>query len=129
MKFLADGMLGKLARWLRMQGQDVTFSVRFSDKVLLDLTKVEERGLLTKDFVLYKRAISRGLDSFYVEGKTESNRLAEVSKRYGLTLSVDMAKSHCPICNGTHLTKMVSKVRVLRGAVSAGGVTICRMAY
>ena len=99
MKFLADGMLGKLARWLRMLGQDVTYSVRFSDNELLDLTKVEERVLLTKDFELYKRAISRGLDSFYVEGKTESNRLAEVSKRYGLTLSVDMAKSHCPICN------------------------------
>jgi len=98
-KFLADGMLGKLARWLRMLGQDVTYSVRFSDNELLDLTKVEERVLLTKDFELYKRAISRGLDSFYVEGKTESNRLAEVSKRYGLTLSVDMAKSHCPICN------------------------------
>jgi hypothetical protein len=92
-------MLGKLARWLRMLGQDVTYSVRFSDNELLDLTKVEERVLLTKDFELYKRAISRGLDSFYVEGKTESNRLAEVSKRYGLTLSVDMAKSHCPICN------------------------------
>ena len=98
-KFLADGMLGKLARWLRMLGQDVIYSVQFSDNELLELTKAEERVLLTKDFELYKRAISRGLDSFYVEGETESARLAEVTKRYGLTLAVDMDKSHCPICN------------------------------
>jgi putative FmdB family regulatory protein len=35
--------------------------------------------------------------------------------------AVDHEQARCPICNGTHLTKMVSKVRVLRGAVSAGG--------
>lgn len=99
MKFLADGMLGKLARWLRMLGQDVIYSIRFSDNELLDLAKTDGRVLLTKDFELYKRAISRGLDSFYVEGKTESAQLAEVYKRYGLTLAVDMDKAHCPLCN------------------------------
>ena len=99
MKFLADGMLGKLTRWLRMLGQDVIYSVQFSDNELLELAKVEGRVLLTKDFELYKRAIGRGLDAFYVEGRLESVRLAEVAKRYGLDLAVDMDKSHCPICN------------------------------
>jgi uncharacterized protein len=97
--FLADGMLGKLARWLRMLGQDVVYSTQMSDNEMLDLAKAECRVLLTKDFELFKRAISRGLAAFYVEGKTESDRLAEVSKRYGLPLSVDMDTSHCPICN------------------------------
>ncbi len=92
-------MLGKLARWLRMLGQDVIYSTQLSDNELLDLAKVEIRVLLTKDFELYKRAVGRGLEAFYVEGKTESARLAEVTKRYGLTLTVDMDKSHCPICN------------------------------
>ena len=99
MKFLADGMLGKLTRWLRMLGHDVIYSVQISDDELLELAKKEKRALLTKDFELYKRAISRGLDAFYVEGRTESGRLAEVAKRYGLTLAIDMDKSHCPICN------------------------------
>ncbi|HSV49384.1 MAG TPA: Mut7-C RNAse domain-containing protein [Candidatus Acidoferrales bacterium] len=99
MKFIADGMLGKLARWLRMMGQDVTYNTKFNDNELLRLSKVESRVLLTKDFELYKRAISRGLESFYVEGKRESERLAEIAKRYGLTLEIDMDKSHCPICN------------------------------
>ena len=78
MKFVADAMLGKLARWLRIIGQDVIYSVQFSDSELLKLAKTEERVLLTRDFELYKRAITRSLDSFYVEGKTESERLAEV---------------------------------------------------
>ena len=99
MKFLADGMLGKLARWLRMLGQDVIYSVQFDDAQLLELAKAEQRALLTRDFELYKRAIARGIDAFYVEGKTESERLAEVSKRYGVSLVIDMEKSHCPVCN------------------------------
>ena len=99
MKFLADGMLGKLARWLRMLGQDVIYSVKFNDSELLELAKKEERVLLTKDFELYKRAIIRGLDAYYVEGKSESERLAEVAKRYSLPLTIDMDKSHCPVCN------------------------------
>ncbi len=99
MKFLADGMLGKLARWLRMLGNDVIYSVEFDDSELLELAKKEERVLLTKDLELYKRAIGRGLDFYYVEGKTEPDRMAEVAKRYSLPLMIDMDKSHCPICN------------------------------
>ena len=99
MKFLADGMLGKLTRWLRMLGQDVLYSVQFDDSQLLEFAKNEKWVLLTKDFGLYKRAISRGMDAYYVEGKTESESLAEVAKRYGLSLMIDMDKSHCPVCN------------------------------
>jgi len=99
LKFLADGMLGKLARWLRMLGHDAIYLVEFDDSELLELAKKEERVLLTKDLELYKRAISRGLDSYYVEGKTEPERIAEVAKRYSLPLVIDMDKSHCPICD------------------------------
>jgi uncharacterized protein len=98
-KFLADGMLGGLTRWLRMLGQDVSFSTQLCDNELLALAKSEIRTLLTRDLELYKRAITRGLEAFYVEGETESSRLAEVAKRYRLTLDIDMNKMYCPICN------------------------------
>jgi uncharacterized protein with PIN domain len=104
LKFLADGMLGKLARWMRMLGHDVIYLVEFDDSELLELAKKEERILLTKDLELYKRAIGRGLDSYYVEGKTEPERVAEVVKRYSLPLVIDMDKCRCPICN----TKLAS---------------------
>jgi hypothetical protein len=92
-------MLGRLARWLRMLGHDVIYSVLFDDAELLEYAKKEERVLLTKDLELYKRAIGRGLDAYYIEGKTDSEQLAEVAKRYNLPLAVDIDKSHCPLCN------------------------------
>ncbi len=104
MKFLSDAMLGKLTRWLRMIGQDSIYCVEFDDSELLALAKKEERILLTKDFELYKRAITKGLDAFYIEGTIEVERLAEVAKRYNLGLTMDMDRSHCPICN----TKLVA---------------------
>lgn len=99
MKFLADGMLGKLARWLRMLGQDVVYSTKLSDNELLGLAKAEGRVLLTRDFELYKRAVGRGLEGVYVDGRRESDQLSEVAKRYGLALEVNMDRSHCPLCN------------------------------
>ena len=69
MKFLADSMLGKLARWLRMLGHDVTYNVELDDNVLLEVAKKENRVLLTRDLELYQRAIDKDLDAFYVEGK------------------------------------------------------------
>jgi uncharacterized protein with PIN domain len=58
-KFLADGMLGKLARWLRILGHDVIYLVEFEDSELLKLAKKEESVLLTKDLELYKRTIGK----------------------------------------------------------------------
>jgi uncharacterized protein with PIN domain len=106
-------MLGKLTRWLRMLGQDVIYSVQFDDSLLLDLAKRDERALLTKDFELYNRAIGRGLDVFYVEGKSESEQLARVTKRYGITLEINMDKSRCTLCNST--LKAKPKEQLLQG--------------
>jgi hypothetical protein len=92
-------MLGKLTRWLRMLGQDVIYSVKLNDSELLELAKKENRVLLTKDLELYQRAVAKGIDAFYLEGKTESERLTELAKRYDLTLAIDMEKSRCPKCN------------------------------
>ncbi|MGE5555813.1 MAG: Mut7-C RNAse domain-containing protein [Methanocella sp.] len=100
MRFLADGMLGGLTRWLRMLGQDVLYSTELSDNELLSLSKGEGRVLLTRDLELYKRAVSRGIEAFYAEGEGEAERLAGVAKRYGLTLEIDMDRSRCPLCNG-----------------------------
>jgi hypothetical protein len=82
-----------------MLGHDVVYDVKLDDSALLELAKTEGRILLTRDLELYQRAVGRGLDSFYVEGKTESARLAELSKRYGVALEIDMDKSRCPVCN------------------------------
>ena len=99
MKFIADGMLGKLTRWLRMLGQDVTYSNQFDDAELLAMAEKEHRILLTRDSELYQRAIGRGIEASYVEGRTEAEKLAELAERFDFPLTIDLKRSRCPRCN------------------------------
>lgn len=107
MRFVADGMLGKLTRWLRMLGQDVEYSNNADDAELLAKAKSERRILLTRDFELYQRTIGKGLDAFYLEGATGDEQLAELAERYGIPLEIDMSSSRCPKCNS--LVKSISE--------------------
>jgi uncharacterized protein with PIN domain len=99
LKFIADGMLGKITRWLRLLGHDVKYSNRLDDAALIAAAKKEKRILLTRDFELHKQAIAKGIIAFYVEGETGEEKLAEIAKRFDIDLSVDMAISRCPKCN------------------------------
>ena len=99
MKFVADGMLGKLTRWLRMLGQDVEYSNQIDDAELLETANKKRRVLLTRDLELYKRAATRNIETFYVEGRTEAERVAEIAGRFKIPLKINMEKSCCPACN------------------------------
>jgi uncharacterized protein with PIN domain len=92
-------MLGKLTRWLRMLGHDVKYSNKLNDAELTVIAKRERRILLTKDLELYQRAIAKGIDAFYVEGRTEAVRLAEIAGRFKIPLVIDLKNSRCPRCN------------------------------
>ncbi|RJS76731.1 hypothetical protein CW667_04940 [Candidatus Bathyarchaeota archaeon] len=99
MKFIADGMLGKLTRWLRILGHNVKYSNRLDDNQLLTIAKKERRILLTRDLELYQQATAKGVNAFYFEGTDEAERLAQLAKRFGIKLEVDMTISRCPKCN------------------------------
>jgi uncharacterized protein len=98
-KFIADGMLGSLARWLRMMGHDVVYRFGLDDDKLMALAKEEERVLLTRDLELYRRASAREIRVFYVEGRSEAERLAALAQRFGIALEIDLRTSRCPRCN------------------------------
>jgi len=98
MRFLLDGMLGKLARWLRMIGYECVYSNDTDDRDLLAMAKRDALILLTSDAELYRTAVARGIGSFLVEGRTEPERLASLAERYGLDLNIDTAISRCPVC-------------------------------
>jgi len=99
LKFVTDGMLGKLTRWLRMLGYNVEYASSLDDKMLIRIAKTEERILLTRDVELYKQAISQHIQVFFVEEETETKRLAALSKRFGLRLELNPKISRCPKCN------------------------------
>jgi len=111
LKFVTDGMLGKLTRWLRMLGQDVVYTGSMDDKELIQKAKKEQRILLTRDLELYQQAIGKGAEAFLVEGKTEAEKLANLAKRFGFKLEIDVKVSRCPKCN-TRI-KSVSKTDVI----------------
>ena len=98
MHFLLDGMLGKLARWLRMIGYECTYMNDCEDRELLTIAKRDSLILLTSDAELYRTAVARGIESFLVEGRTETERLASLAERYRLNLSIDTTISRCPVC-------------------------------
>jgi uncharacterized protein with PIN domain len=98
-KFIVDGMLGKLTRWLRMLGQDVKYSTQYEDTELVAIAEKEHRVLLTRDTELFKRALSMAVDAFYVAGKTEAEKLAELAERFEFPLTIDIKRSRCPRCN------------------------------
>lgn len=114
MKFIADGMLGKLTRWLRMLGHNVKYSNKLDDAQLTTIAKKERRVLLTRDLELYQQATAKGIDAFYMEGQTEAERLAELAKRLDIPLEIDMKRSRCPKCNAkiglTPKEKVANKV-------------------
>lgn len=118
MKFIADGMLGKLARWLRLAGHDVIYigdlrvSAEEQDEALLNLSKREKRELLTRDFVLYRRARKAKIKTTFIRTSDVVSQLAEISKRGGRKIEIDPENSRCPVCNG--LLKSADKEKVVK---------------
>ena len=98
-------MLGTLARWLRISGYDSEYLSNASDDDLIDGALAEDRILLTRDKILYRKAVKAGAVAMLVRGKDDIERLSLVSKKYGLSL--DPNRSRCPRCDG--LLKNVDK--------------------
>mgnify|MGYP000120727484 FL=1 len=97
-RVLVDGMLGRLARWLRLLGLDVEYGRDMEDDELIRRAVEEGRVLLTRDTGLHSRALKAGVRSLLVPGDTEAERIAWVSERLGVELEVDPSRSRCPSC-------------------------------
>jgi len=111
LKFIADGMLGKLTRWLRMLGQDVKYSKSIEDDELIRTAKAEGRVILTRDLKLYQQAMTKGFTAFLVEGSTEAEKLTDLAKRFNISLEFDVTTSRCPKCNSRIIS--VSKEEIM----------------
>ena len=59
MTFVADCMLGRLAKWLKILGFDVLFFSKAEDKDLVELARRESRVLLTRDSGLIEKNARR----------------------------------------------------------------------
>lgn len=101
MRFIADGMLGGLARWLRILGHTVVYESNSSDDKLLSKAAAQEMTLLTRDEELHRRALARNIPSILVSGESEDERLAQMARSLGISLEIDMERTLCPECGGS----------------------------
>ncbi len=98
MRFLADAMLGKLAKWLRILGYDtILMSSDLDDDSILSLTG-KDRVLITRDKELALRARKRGIICLVVP-EDHAEALAVISDRLGIILRIYPSKTRCPFCN------------------------------
>jgi len=58
-KFIADEMLGKLAKWLRAVGYDTVYFAGEGDSALVQQALQEDRIILTRDSHLVERKLAR----------------------------------------------------------------------
>ena len=93
-RFIADNMVGRLARWLRILGYDTAFSPRWDDNELARRARAEGRILLTRDGELARR---KGLKTLFIESGAVEAQLAQVVSACGLSLAHPF--SRCPTCN------------------------------
>jgi uncharacterized protein with PIN domain len=102
-KFVADAMLGSVARKLRIFGFDTLYFDEGSDDSLLAIAKRERRVLLTSDKQLFTRTQSAGFRALLVEGRTDRARLLSIQRQGGPGMSLRLGgglQSRCAVCNG-----------------------------
>jgi uncharacterized protein len=105
-RFVADVMLGRLARWLRALGYDTLYFRDAPDRRLLALALAERRRLLTRDVALALRAREAGL---LVRAETLDLQIREVAEACGL--AGRRALSRCLECNGVLVPTAPEAVR------------------
>ncbi len=81
--FIADSMLGRLTRWLRVMGCDTEYFREIDDAELAERAWQSGRLILTRDTLLIRRRRVRD-NSFLVEGDHFRDQLRQVVRSFGI---------------------------------------------
>jgi uncharacterized protein with PIN domain len=100
--FIADEMLGRLARWLRLLGYDTLYAGHLpgvgalSDHQIAALARAQGRIVLTRDRELVRR---KGIECLWIESQAPEEQLAEVVAAFGYPEGAARWDARCPRCN------------------------------
>lgn len=100
MRFLADAMLGSVARKLRIFGFDTLYVPDTDDNHILKLGIEQDRIILTADRELYKRMTKEGAKGVLVSGADELDDMAHIFEKLGISPDQSKIGSRCTACNG-----------------------------
>ncbi|ACJ16613.1 hypothetical protein, conserved [Thermococcus onnurineus NA1] len=99
MKFIADMMLGRLARWLRLYGYDTLYGIE-DDNEILRIALEEGRIILTRDSGLARVAKRLGAEVILIHSNSLEEQVKEL-KEHGLEFKdLFPTNARCPKCNG-----------------------------
>ena len=94
-RFFADCMVGKLAKWLRLMGFYVEYAdSKLSDSEIMDYCGENKLYLLSRD----RELSARYPESMYIQSDDHNEQLIQVLSRF----PPDPSKyfTRCPVCNG-----------------------------
>ncbi len=95
-RFIADVMLGRLAKWLRIAGFDVLYSNKYTDDELIEISNREGRTLLSRDTrLLIRRSVK---DFIFLESQDVRAQIRQVFKTAG-TMDFSFLLTRCLSCN------------------------------
>jgi hypothetical protein len=94
--FFADTMLGRLARWMRIMGYNVSYDRKIDDNELIKKAVTEKRIVLTRDTLLIKRRALKGRYLF-INGDDYIDQVRQVLARFRIDVSKTLTR--CLICN------------------------------
>jgi uncharacterized protein len=106
LKFAADRMLGRLAKWLRILGRDVSYGRHLSGYGLIHAARQENRIILTRDRHL---RFMQPPEFVYIESDDFRQQLRQLMERFRLTCD-DALFTRCLSCNS--LLRAVAKASI-----------------
>ena len=110
--FLADAMLGSVARKLRIFGFDTLYIAHAADDEILKMGIDQGRVILTADKELFKRVVKAGARGVLVGGGSDLEDLVHILAKNGVTsVNLDGIGSRCSICNGLLEEKRPEQVK------------------
>jgi len=97
MKFFADAMLGKLARWLRILGYDTSYERGIEDVELARIARAEGRLILTRD-TRFAARLDEG-EFLFIKDNNTIDQLRQTVDDLGLDVKGAGFLSRCVVCN------------------------------
>lgn len=98
MRFIADAMLGKLAKWLRILGYDAEYYGGEDDDALVLMARGQGRSILTRDTRLAPKLGPE--ECLFVRDNDTMAQLAQVVSELGLAVEPGRMFTRCTVCNG-----------------------------
>lgn len=96
-RFIADDMVGKLARFVRLLGYDCVYQKGIEDKHLIERALVDDRIILTRDTRLVEMVLAKKY--LLIESDDPEIQLRQVISDCELEIDPGTILSRCLVCN------------------------------